>query len=87
MAIGRGGDTGVSKGRDSKREAEEVALAQCATWGADDCKVMLAYENQCAAIATPKASNTGSSFAGGANRGECLGHCNEVLQGRGRHAV
>jgi hypothetical protein len=33
--------------------------------GADDCKVMLAYENQCAAIATPKASNTGSSFAGG----------------------
>ncbi|MGE8238117.1 MAG: DUF4189 domain-containing protein [Stenotrophomonas indicatrix] len=65
MAIGRGGDTGVSKGKDSKREAETVALAQCATWGADDCKVMLAYENQCAAIATPKASNTGSSFAGG----------------------
>jgi len=65
MAIGRGGDTGVSKGRDSKREAEEVALAQCATWGADDCKVMLAYENQCAAIATPKGSSTGSSFAGG----------------------
>jgi len=65
MAIGRDGDTGVSKGKDSKREAEKVALAQCATWGADDCKVMLAYENQCAAIASPKGSNTGASFAGG----------------------
>ncbi len=65
MAMGRDGDTGVSKGKDSKREAEKVALAQCATWGADDCKVMLAYENQCAAIASPKASNTGSFFGSG----------------------
>ncbi|HBS57497.1 MAG TPA: hypothetical protein DEA38_17460 [Stenotrophomonas sp.] len=65
MAMGKGGDTGVSKGKDSKREAEKVALAQCATWGADDCKVMLSYENQCAAIATPKGSNTGSFFGGG----------------------
>lgn len=32
---------------------------------ADDCKVMLSHENQCATIVTPKGSKTGSFSEGG----------------------
>lgn len=41
-----------------------LRLSSAQVWGGD-CKDMLAYENECAAIAMLKGSNTGSSFAGG----------------------
>lgn len=51
---GTTGDTGVSVGLFSKREAVHEALLRCMTWGANHCKIALVYYNQCAVIADPK---------------------------------
>ncbi|WP_338011953.1 DUF4189 domain-containing protein [Stenotrophomonas indicatrix] len=63
VAMGEQGDTGVSKQKSSRREAESEALAQCATWGAKRCVVKISYENQCVAVASPQASQTGAHIA------------------------
>nr|WP_312250030.1 DUF4189 domain-containing protein [Stenotrophomonas geniculata] len=70
IATGGQGDTGVSKQKFSKREAEQEALSQCATWGATNCQVKLTYHNQCVAIASPQASQTGAFFASAAEVGD-----------------
>ncbi|WP_230429880.1 DUF4189 domain-containing protein [Xanthomonas melonis] len=45
---------GVTNGKLSKSEAEKDALKRCASHGEKNCKIGLAYKNQCAAIAEPK---------------------------------
>lgn len=47
------GDIGVAVGKYSKVDAQREALERCADHGATKCKVLLAYHNQCAAIAWP----------------------------------
>jgi len=63
VAMGEKGDTGVAKQKYSREEAEQEALSQCATWGARNCVVKISYENQCVAIASPTASQTGAHIA------------------------
>ncbi|WP_161805613.1 DUF4189 domain-containing protein [Frateuria defendens] len=43
------GDMGTAEGQVSKEKAREIALALCGSTGASQCKVMLAFYNQCAA--------------------------------------
>ncbi|WP_343238094.1 DUF4189 domain-containing protein [Stenotrophomonas rhizophila] len=50
IAVSSSGDAGASKGKMSKAEASKDAIAQCSQWGAKDCKIELAYKNQCAAV-------------------------------------
>lgn len=45
---------GVSTGKFSKSEAQNEAMAKCASHGEKDCTVKLTYFNQCAAISTPE---------------------------------
>ncbi|UJY95513.2 DUF4189 domain-containing protein [Xanthomonas arboricola] len=54
---------GVTTGKLSKSEAEKDALNRCASHGEKDCKIGLAYKNQCAAIAEPKVN--GKPFSTG----------------------
>ncbi|NUO74951.1 MAG: DUF4189 domain-containing protein [Lysobacter sp.] len=51
---------GVSVGMKSKSKAEEEALAHCRSKGGQQCRPLLAYYNQCAAVAWgPDSSGTG----------------------------
>ncbi|MCE4517809.1 DUF4189 domain-containing protein [Xanthomonas hortorum] len=54
---------GVTTGKLSKSEAEKDALNRCASHGEKNCKIGLAYNNQCAAIAEPKVN--GKPFSTG----------------------
>ncbi|MFC3656606.1 DUF4189 domain-containing protein [Xanthomonas hyacinthi] len=54
---------GVITGKHSKTEAEEDALKRCASHGETNCKIGLAYRNQCAVIAEPQID--GKPFANG----------------------
>ncbi|KAB7761920.1 MULTISPECIES: DUF4189 domain-containing protein [Xanthomonas] len=45
---------GVPTGAMSESEAKSQALARCAKKGAQNCKVVLVYKNQCAAIVEPQ---------------------------------
>ncbi|UYK71695.1 DUF4189 domain-containing protein [Xanthomonas sacchari] len=56
---------GVTTGKRSKSEAESDALKRCASHGEANCKIGLAYKNQCAAVAEP--SIDGKTFADGAS--------------------
>jgi hypothetical protein len=47
------GDIGVSKGEMSKRRASNAAMERCEKHGAKNCKLILAYQNQCAVVAWP----------------------------------
>lgn len=59
-------DAGVSTGKRVKELAEQKALSKCASGGARDCKVDLAYFNQCASWVVPSGrSGGGQSGVGG----------------------
>jgi hypothetical protein len=45
------GDAGTVENRENKTDAENQALSDCASTGAQNCKVILTYHNQCAAVA------------------------------------
>ncbi len=62
IAMDEAGDIGVAVGSFSKRKATRKAMDNCSTEGAKHCKLVLAYENQCAVIAQP--SQSGESIAG-----------------------
>lgn len=79
--------TGVSVSQKSKSLATKVALQECQLGGGVDCKVRLAYHNQCVAMADPIASDrsrgaTTSSVVGAETlekatqmaRDRCAGH-------------
>ncbi|MEA9705875.1 DUF4189 domain-containing protein [Xanthomonas campestris] len=62
-AIARASDNsvGATSGKPTKKDAEEEALRQCSTGGGINCKVELAYQNQCVSLA----NSTGGSGSGG----------------------
>jgi len=45
---------GVTTGKLSKSEAEIDSLRRCASHGEDNCKVLIAYRNQCVALTEPQ---------------------------------
>ncbi|ROU05946.1 DUF4189 domain-containing protein [Lysobacter enzymogenes] len=63
------GKIGVATAMSSKRKAEKEALRDCQARGGSSCRVMLAFTNQCGAIASGKDANGGFeiSAAGGVN--------------------
>jgi hypothetical protein len=62
MALSDGG-LGVSVNERSKRLAEDAAKKSCEEWnGAEDCKLLITYHNQCAAFSGP--SRGGKQVAG-----------------------
>lgn len=62
IASDESGDIGVAVGHFSRGKAKRDALEKCATYGAKNCKINLAYKNQCAVIAKP--AHNGESIAG-----------------------
>jgi hypothetical protein len=58
------GDVGVSVGKSSKRNALREAISRCKNYGATNCKIELAYQNQCAVVAW--ASDGGKAIGGAA---------------------
>jgi hypothetical protein len=61
MSSGGTGEVGTSVGKTSKREATREAVSKCEALGGRECKLALAYKNQCAVVAWP--SVTGVSVA------------------------
>lgn len=63
------GKIGVATLMTSKHKAEKEALQDCQTRGGSNCKVILAFTNQCGAIASGKDPTGGHviSAAGGVN--------------------
>ncbi|MCC8556294.1 DUF4189 domain-containing protein [Xanthomonas hortorum] len=57
------GESGAVVGKLTREEAEKGAIRQCSQGGAIDCKVDLAYKNQCAALV----GTSGRSFIEGAS--------------------
>lgn len=47
--------TGVSESRKSKKDASNAALDQCRSIGGRKCEILVAYYNQCVALADPTA--------------------------------
>lgn len=45
--------TGTSSDQPSRRAASNAAMAKCESMGGKQCRITLAYENQCAVIAEP----------------------------------
>lgn len=51
--------TGVAESRKSRRDAVATALDQCEKAGGQKCKLVIAYHNQCVAMADPKPRSQG----------------------------
>ncbi|WAH64137.1 DUF4189 domain-containing protein [Xanthomonas hortorum] len=45
---------GVSTGQLTKSDAVKEAISQCSSHGEQNCELVLAYNNQCAAVAAPQ---------------------------------
>lgn len=61
-------EAGVATGKATKEDAERVALEGCGMHAARDCRILIAYRNQCAAWVVPQ--NKGN----GARSGVASGH-------------
>lgn len=76
------GASGVSTDKRSKREAKRVAQALCATGGNTNCKELMTFHNQCAAVAFPAMGEGRASLRRGpstANVGEgAVADCREI---------
>lgn len=49
---GKAGAAGIVADQDSESKAQQMALAECAKDGAQDCKIKMSYGNQCVAVAS-----------------------------------
>ncbi|PBP86074.1 MULTISPECIES: DUF4189 domain-containing protein [Gammaproteobacteria] len=74
-AIARASDNsvGATSGKLTKKDAEEEALRQCSTGGGINCKVELAYQNQCVSLA----NSIGGSGSGGMATGGSIKEAEE----------
>ncbi|HEL3159582.1 TPA: DUF4189 domain-containing protein [Stenotrophomonas maltophilia] len=63
-------EAGVATGRATKEDAERVALEGCGMRAARDCRVLIAYRNQCAAWVVPQSQGNGAR--GGVASGQDL---------------
>ena len=59
IAMSPSGDAGSSVGKLTKEEAEHEAVQKCLSWGGQGCKPLLAYLNQCVAVAEGPKSKGG----------------------------
>lgn len=57
------GESGVVVGKLTEEEAKSAAIHQCALGGATDCKVDLAYKNQCVALVSSEVNSVSQSSA------------------------
>ncbi|MBA0280787.1 DUF4189 domain-containing protein [Stenotrophomonas maltophilia] len=63
-------EAGVATGRATKEDAERVALEGCGMHAARDCRILIAYRNQCAAWVVPQSQGNGAR--GGVASGQDL---------------
>ncbi|MGO4717931.1 DUF4189 domain-containing protein [Stenotrophomonas indicatrix] len=61
-------EAGVATGKATKEDAERVALEGCGMHAARDCRILIAYRNQCAAWVVPH------NKSNGARSGAASGH-------------
>lgn len=83
-AIARDFDTsavGGVVGRASKRDASSEAVGRCKGYGGKKCEVILAFRNQCGALAWPKTGD--SATAGGSTLAEANERALSACQSRG----
>ena len=53
VALSSTGEIGAITGQPSESKAKREALARCAGYGGKDCKLNLAYKNQCVVVVWP----------------------------------
>ncbi|WP_082578549.1 DUF4189 domain-containing protein [Lysobacter sp. Root690] len=53
VALSSTGEIGAITGQPSESKAKREALARCAGYGGNDCKLNLAYKNQCVVVVWP----------------------------------
>ena len=56
------GDTGVSSGQLSQKDAETDAINKCSHWGATNCDIRFTYKNQCVVSVDPVSGGPGGSI-------------------------
>lgn len=61
IATAANGDAGASVKQRSQSAASRDALSQCGRMGANDCKVVMSYKNQCVAMVTPATLDRGGA--------------------------
>ncbi|QNP40870.1 DUF4189 domain-containing protein [Lysobacter terrestris] len=82
IAIGNG-VAGVSEGLPSRGKAKRTALDDCKAGGGMDCKVIVAYVNQCVALATGSGdSSYGRAPSCRSSVSSCSGRVLVALYGR-----
>lgn len=62
VALSSTGEIGATTGQPSKGMAKREALARCAGYGGKDCKLNLAYKNQCVVVVWPSVAGA-SAFS------------------------
>lgn len=67
-------EAGVATGKATKEDAERVALEGCGMHAARDCRILIAYRNQCAAWVVPQNKGNGarSGVASGQDMKEAI---------------
>lgn len=67
-------EAGVATGKATKEDAERVALEGCGMHAARDCRILIAYRNQCAAWLVPQNKGNGarSGVASGQDMKEAI---------------
>lgn len=83
IATSSTGAFGVSTRKVKKRDAVRVALSECASGGATDCRLSFSYKNQCAAAATPDAGSRGTYFSSGASETAAEGAAVKLCESHG----
>lgn len=62
VALSSTGEIGAITGQPSESKAKREALARCAGYGGKDCKLNLAYKNQCVVVVWPSVAGA-SAFS------------------------
>jgi hypothetical protein len=62
IAASGSGDTGIALKQKDKKSAVAEAKRQCSRGGASDCKELISFRNQCAALVAPANGGLGGSW-------------------------
>jgi len=89
IATSSSGGGGASSQQPSRQAAEELALQNCKTSGAANCKVEFSYENQCVALAYPPGKGGQVSTAANVDdaKARALQRCNGRQEGECKIAI
>lgn len=83
IAMSNSGASGVTVGKEKKRDAEKAAMSECVATGAKDCGLAFTYKHQCAAAATSSSGAQGTNFGSGATIEIAKQVAKELCQSRG----